>query len=338
MRALYLIVSSLVLFGAALATLPLASINGRPDSVEITLASFGALLLVLGPQLAGGFLMSWPKDPRSADSRTYVLRYGIISGSIGLVGAALLIVLSVVVGAPFWMPLVIVVVVALLFAVALAAGEGIRRRAERAPQPVFEHPGLSVDYLRNKNRWALIAFFIGMIASFALMLLTYVLFDAHAVDPLSALSNVLLAIGFGMLSSAFVYLPALFKVQASLRTVIKDDLTIAPQLRRVVLRGKPDLLSPEQRVVAVRWASLVSSYLPVQVRMLLLALEGGLVFQIPNLVRRVAEGEWFVPTMYGAAIVAFVAVIPFSLRQARRAKSYTEAHLDVLQDAGVEGV
>jgi hypothetical protein len=326
----YLVLAVVLVTASGFATIALGAI--LPDDSEplaYLLLTSGPLLIAIAPILAGAALMNWPKDPRSSDSRTYVVRYAIVCGGLGALGLTAVIAVCVIAGAPVWIPIGALALLVFLFAACSAAGEAIRRRIAMRPLPEPTNWGLSPADYRRRNKWMIIAFVIGTATPVISLAVLSALFNAGGTVNYQA---VLISLEFGLIGAAIPSFPLQLKVNRMLQAAVGDDLTLRSRLQRTVLRGKTENLSGDERARAARWASVLMSSYPVFATLFIPLYAAIFLMQANFLFDPSPRFGFLAPIGCAAVLVAVVVSAIVMPRQYRRAKNYVESNRELLNE------
>lgn len=319
---LLVVVTTVLCLGAGL----LVALEFHRASQGLLLAAAVATpLLVMGPLLYGALVGTW--DRRSSETSRRVLRWwflGLVAADV--VAAVIVVVTSLSARAPLWVPVVVVVGSAGLFALAEPVGRAFRRAERPLPDPVDESI-LATAVVRRKARVVVVTFVSAvLVAAIGATVLALTSRNDHD----TVLSAVLLAGQLTFTATAMAAVIVWLPYSRALRDAGGRDLARLRRIGRVVLRGKQDSLDEIDERAAVQYARIVPLALQFQLVYLGL-LYLGIAFQF---VSSAVRGDLGVlPWVFLALqVVALVVIVPLTLQRIRRAREYADRHGTPVED------
>lgn len=313
---LLVVVTTVLCLGAGL----LVALEFHRASEGLLLAAAVATpLLVMGPLLYGALIGTW--DRRSSETSRRVLRLwclGLVA--VDVVAAVVVVVTALSARAPLWVPVVVLVGSAGLFALAEPVGAAIRRTERPLPDPLDESI-LATAVVRRKARVVVVTFVIAvLVASIGATVLALTSRNHHDSVLTAVLSAGQLTFTATAMAALIVWLP----YSRALREAGGRDLARLRRIGRVVLRYKRDPLDEQDQRAAVQYARIVPLALQFQL-MYLGLLYVGIGFQFMSSIVRGDLGV--LPWVFLALqLVVLVVVVPLTLRRIRRARDYADRH------------
>ncbi|WP_210505567.1 hypothetical protein [Naasia sp. SYSU D00057] len=331
MRVLYVLVMAVVfsaLIVGGILLLPVSTTE--PADVRFWLGSLAVFLATVPAIALGAFVQWWPIEPWRPAGRRPLLRMLILSAAVQLVGAGLVVWLGRTGGLPLSESLTFVGVVAAASGLSFVAARAIRRR--EALRPAGPPAAWTREVVERKAGVVRLWIFWTLMLA-AAVLTALVVTGVLPVDRelwLFAAMGASLAALAGSAACLYVSWP----LNAELRTARGDHHSDFSRIKRVVTGGKDERLSPEGQVRAIRWARVLTTYLPFQIGYLTLLYVALLLQQLPPaLVPGGADGRPLNLVIAAALIVAYAVVLPVLVRQWRRARRYAAEHDDVLEES-----
>jgi len=305
-----------------------------PPRVEwtVALAAVALSLLMTGPLVLGSMLASWDFR-RTDDSRRLLRRWLVGIAALELVSVAVIAAYAAVNASPVWVPVLIVGTAAALVVVAVLVGRALLRHdLAHRPAPAAFAPVPRAQVVRSVVVVAVtfgVALVIGTVAAVTLVRTLLGSFDDLGV----ALA---LAVSLACIAGCVACFPVTLRLTRKVQDVTGRDATLLTKVAKVVLKRKPDDLDPRERVVAAKYAHIMSISLPFSLATFVL-LYAGLVLQ--QVMQLSSGSSTFAPYVLAFLAVAFLATMPVLLRQIVRVRRWAADHADLLradpQESGV---
>lgn len=296
----------------------LAIMKNLPDTTNAAIypGLSVVLLLAIVPASVGYAISTMTFDPQRVPVRHYLRRAILIGVGLEVVPAMALVATAIIAGIPAWVITVIIAVSALLFVFSVTIGNRSRRReVANAAQRTIRGP-LGRREAFRAYRIAAIVF----VTTFAAGLV--VLGALRTVDDsVDALVPMAAAI------AAFTASVAVIRTVHRLRPyfidfhpdLIRDERAITV----AVTKGEPRELTDEQRLIAIRYATLMTSYLSLFALQQSLILTGVALSQFSLYLD---DGDNLSGVVALATMVLVVATIAVTVVRRRRVVSYLGAH------------
>jgi len=305
-----------------------------PPRVEwtVALAAAAMSLLMTGPLVLGSMLAAWDFR-RTVDSRRLLRRWLVGTAALELVSVAVIVAYAVVNAAPAWVPVLIIGTAAALVVVAVLVGRALLRYdLAHRPAPSAFTPVPREQVVRSVVVVAVtfgVALVVGTVAAVTLTRTLLGSFDDLGV----ALG---LAVSLACIAGCVACFPVTLRLTRRVQEVTGRDATLLTKVAKVVLKRKPDDLDPHERVVAAKYAHIMSISLPFTLATFVL-LYASLVLQ--QVMQLTSGNSTFAPYVLAFLAVAFVATTPVLLRQNVRVRRWAADHADLLradpQESGV---
>jgi hypothetical protein len=303
------------------AIIAIIAIVPNPPDVALYAGITGVLLLSIAPPSVGYYISMWTVDPGRAPVRTHVRRIIFVGLAIELAGSAALCAFAIAVGLDVRLTAAIIAGSLVLLGLGIVVGDRSRRRElANRQEPVLWSPFSRSQLARIYRRIAVI-FAVGLIVGFALMAWLSAAEGGATGEYLAfVIALASLAASFGTLGPVFTLRPYFVKMQPD---VAQDNNAIA----KAVSRGKSADLSGDQRLIAVRYASLMTVHLPfIALQQVLLWVAMGLI-QLNIAVSGGGEGGFSRILAY-IFLALIIVMVVFTSMTLRRIRAYLAAHPD----------
>lgn len=329
MKALALVLSTLVATVLVLAgTFVLVLVLPHHHGGLLLLGSLSITPLVYGPVLIGSLLTYY--DPaKSAQSRKTFRRWWLVVVGIDVLAAIGIVVFAIVAPAPVWVPVAFIGTGALLFLIAWAVARPLRRYDERRADKVPAWAPISRDQVLRK----IVIVAVTFAASFVLLSALFEFLFSRGRGIKDGLGTALtFGLDFGFIAGAIACIFLTLSLNRQLRATSNGDLGTVRKFGRVVVRGKKDVLSDEERVPAVRYAAILSVSLPFTLAYITLLYAGIITQTVGMIVRAHGAVDPFFGPWYVVALVVILAVIyPVMIVRILRTRRYVREHSDLLE-------
>lgn len=317
MKVLAFILSTII--GTALVTggalLIALQSPGRAIGLDL-LGIFALTILVYGPLMLGSMTAYWDVK-RSEGSRSYFRRYLWVVVGLEAAAAVAIVVFAVLAGAEVWLPVLFVGGGVVLTAVGLVVGRLLNRYERAHPRPEENWAPVGRREVQRKVVIVAVTFVVALVLG--LVLFGVVLEDGDGIG-----ATIVLTVVFAALAGAVAAMIVTVPLNRRLREASGGDLGSMRKLGKVVLNRKPIELDEEERVAAVKYASIMPVILAFSLGWFtLLYLAIGL-----NQVVQMVSGHYSPLSAGSIAILAgmLVFLYPYYIVRIRRARRYARDH------------
>lgn len=305
-----------------------------PPLVEWTVALgvVAVSLLVITPLTLGSMLATWDLR-QTEDARRLLRRWVVGTAAVELAAVAAVVAYAVVNASPVWVPALMVGTGAALVVVSALGGPALLRHdlAHRTEAPAF----VPVSRERVVRSVVVVAVTFGValvVCTVAAVILVRTLLGSFDEIGVALALAVWLACSAGCVACVLVTV----RLNRTLQEVAGRDAALLTKVAKVVLKRKPDDLDPHERVVAAKYAHIMSITLPFSLATFGF-LYAGLVLQ--QVMQLSSGNSTFAPYVLAFLVVAFVATTPVLLRQIARVRHWAADHAELLRaDAQESGV
>ena len=323
---LAVLVATFLLVGAI--SVVVFQVPGRSTG-ELILATLSVTPLIYGPLVLGSLTAYW-NVRRSPESRRFLGRWLWSVLAIEALAVVGLVVFAVAAGAPVWIPVSFATVSAALTAAAVPLGRRLQQHDEsrRPPEPPWRTVGR--DEVRRKVAVISAVFVTTLLVAAVVVVAVFAAVGEAPDDRESAVVIAILVAEFAFLAAAVTCLLVSLPLNRRLRASAGGDLGTLRVYSQAVLRGKSDGLDDEQRVGAAKYAVLIVPILLFQIGYLGLLYAALILQQILSLSSDPDGPGGFILV---SLVVVLVALLPYQLVRARRARAYVARHALLLGGA-----
>ena len=305
------------------------ALGGHETPWGLALTGAGIAFLVIIGMTAGLSVsyLRWSDE----DGRRRLRRLLVIGAAVQAVAAAAVVVGAGTASGPALAVAVAVVVVGLGLDVAFVALGRAARSRDRLDRSGDAWVDSSTADIRRGWRNGVIGFVSGVVIGAVLVTVALVLRPGR---PPIVLQVGALGVAFAFLGASIGLSIAAFRIARSMRQATGDEFSTARRIGRVVLRGKPEQLSPEEEQRAARYARIARRWMPYQLAQVALLYTGLVLIQVGSLfdhddsLRPVQLAEIVL------LVVLYAALTPLMVSRTRRAGRYADAH-PIVQPAPV---
>jgi hypothetical protein len=295
----------------------------RHTGALIALPTAAVSLLIYGPMLLGSLSAYWQPKTTTESRRSFRIWY-IVVGSLELVAAIAIAVYAALMGAPIWLPLVLIAGGALLNVLAIAVGRLVLRH-EIAHRPLTQEwtPITRRDIIRKCIK---VAITFAVVFVVALILFT-VLGNAgsHSISHFGV--QLSLAFEFGAIAAAFACIVVTLPLNRQIRETVGRDLGTIRKLAKVVLRKKDIPLDENEQVAAAKYAVVIAILLSFTLGYISLLYIGIAIQQVTVIFN---EGSVFAVGELVILVIVLLALFPLQIVRIMRARRYAREHADLL--------
>jgi hypothetical protein len=319
---LSIFVATVLVSASALA---LALTAPRHATGFIILASVADGLFVYGP-LTFGSVLTYFDPQRSRDARRIFRRLAIVIGAFELVAVAGIVVYSVGVSSPVWLPIAFIGGAAVLFAIAIVVGNALRRYDERRDQAQPSWAPIAARQVTRKIVKVAVTFAAVFAVAAALL---WWISGPPVKSGLPIGLSISYALGFAFLASGLACMLVTLPLNRQLRLSLNRDLGRSRKFMRIVVRGKSDRLEEDEKVPAARYAVMLALTLPFTLASITLLYAGILI----NNLNQLLDDHSFSMVTYlssAALIVLLVVIFPLQIIRTVRVRRYARDHAELL--------
>jgi hypothetical protein len=284
----------------------------------IGLPSGAVGLIVYGSILLGSLRAYWDVGS-SSGGRKLFRRWLIVVGSAEAAGVVITVVYVVMVSAPWWLPVALLVGAVLLTVAATAVGRALfaQEQVHRPIDPSWNP--ITAPVIARKRRAIAITFVAALVLGLAL----FVIFGRGSVHSLPLLTAVA---EFAFFAAAIAGIVVTIPLSRQLRDALGRDLGMVRTVSKVVIRKKSIELSEAEQVAAVKYAVIVPTSLSFTLASLALLYTGVAIQQIGQL----RYGDPISVLLLVLLVVILLVAFPLQIVQIRRARRYARDHADKL--------
>lgn len=222
-------------------------------------------------------------------------------------------------GMPLWLPFSFGGAAIVMLVLAIAVGNALRRYDERRDHRLPKWAPVSREQITRK----VVKIIVTFVAAFVLVFVAELIL-ASTVGKSADLgigTTLVFGVIFAFFASGFACILVTLPLNGQLRSSLNRDLGLTRKLVRLVLKGKKEELSEDERIPAARYASILAITLPFTLAYIVL-LYAGLVIQT---IQQFSQGEGV--QFFGYYYVAFLVVVlftvfPLQILRTRRARRY----------------
>ncbi len=293
-----------------------------PDGPPFFLSAVAMILLTVPPIVLGAFLQWWPVEPWRGTGRRDLARMLAATVTVQTVGAALVLFLAADTRIPVWQPVAFLAAVAVISAINVTVAVGVRRYDALRPRaPLGEWPhALMGRKARTVRIWAFGTLVLATIGVTALAV------SGGVEDPRDLLIYAVLTLSLACVVGSAASLVVAWPL---VRRVREERAAGDPRsLGHGMVSG--ELVGTGEAGRTLRYARVLTSYLPFQVAQVTLLYAGLLLSQLPRTVFAEDRPDPASVVLVVLLIVTYAAFLPLTLRLWNRARAYAAEHEDVL--------
>lgn len=294
----------------------------------VAVTAFVATTLVVStPALACLMVANLLFDLDQEDGRRFLRRFVYVTAGIQLLGVLGMVPVALAAPDSVGYLLGVVALSVVLLWCGVRLGTRFQRRlvvesAQHSAWSPWSKPRLRRAALRVVTVFAL----AGMIGCAAFVWWGFALDDGEGP---SFGAPIVYGLSLGAIAAALACLVVSWPLVKDMRRVLGRDFATQKAIVRVVLRNKDDVLSEEAQHQAAAYAGIMAVYYRFQIAQFALLLGGLWLQQVWNLTS--GPSDSLVPLTLGLVIgipLVFLTILPFIIREARRAKRYAIDHAE----------